>query len=108
MGRAPNGTPEGAGMVGAGGERRSEARAATSIAGSVIATGGARFRCMVSNLSRNGAEVEVDEAGRVPRAFTLELGQGGPRHGAVVAWRRPDRVGVTFPVPREAPPVLAF
>ena len=90
-----------------GDERRSEARAATSIAGTVVSANGIRVPCMVSNLSRDGAEVEVPDSGRIPRVFVLELGQGAPGHEAVVAWRRPGRAGVAFAVPRDAPPVFA-
>lgn len=76
------------------------------MAGIIVAEGGARSRCIIRNLSRNGAQVEAADGSPLPMTFTLEFGHVGPGHEARVAWRLPDRAGVTFSAPRDAPPVF--
>lgn len=55
------------------------------------------MRCTVVNMSRGGAWLRVDNAGKLPKNFTLSLQQGS-RDGkkCLIVWRSSDTVGVKF------------
>ena len=56
--------------------------------------------CVVRNISRNGARIEVDDTLALPRQFELELPQRGMVLLCEFRWRRDYRVGVRFVGPQ--------
>jgi len=62
----------------------------------VAANGAAPVRCLITNLSDEGAELEFDTDTRVPSHFSLSVPHEGIAYRAEVRWREMGRVGVTF------------
>jgi hypothetical protein len=55
------------------------------------------LRCMLSNLSLRGGEIDVSIEIALPKQFVLRLTQDGKiRRGCSVVWRRGARVGISF------------
>jgi hypothetical protein len=53
-------------------------------------------RCLVTNISDDGAELELVENVRVPPRFTLHVPHQGIAYKAEVRWRENGRIGVEF------------
>ncbi|HTV70111.1 MAG TPA: PilZ domain-containing protein [Rhizobiaceae bacterium] len=53
-------------------------------------------RCLVTNISAHGAELELVENVRVPPRFTLHVPHQGLAYKAEVRWRENGRIGVEF------------
>jgi hypothetical protein len=51
---------------------------------------------MVIDRSASGVLLKVAEALGLPESFTLIVGHSGEIRDVRVAWRQPDRLGVTF------------
>jgi hypothetical protein len=76
-------------------ERRADMRARRFKAGSIVFNDAASvFDCTVRNTSIGGACLLVTNPLTVPGDF--ELMTEGERRPCTVAWRRPDRLGVSY------------
>lgn len=66
--------------------------------GAVIldADGNPGHRCLVTNISIDGAELELVENVRVPPRFMLHVPHEGVAYKAEVRWRENGRIGVEF------------
>ena len=65
--------------------------------GKIALAGGASILdCVIRNLSVAGAQVELPSTVGVPDAFTLIDAQTGTSYEAKVAWRKGNRMGVSF------------
>lgn len=52
--------------------------------------------CVVRNISKIGAALEVESPIGVPDRFDLVLPSDGVRKSANVVWRKPNRIGIRF------------
>jgi hypothetical protein len=52
--------------------------------------------CMVRNISRTGAALDVSSAAGIPEHFTLALPSDGQHLPCHVVWRKDRRIGVAF------------
>jgi PilZ domain len=53
--------------------------------------------CALSDISNNGARIDVDNAKKLPDEFMLFLSNNGSaRRACHVVWRKPRQVGVKF------------
>ncbi len=63
----------------------------------LIVEGNAPRGCVLSDISDNGARIDVETVDELPDRFTLLLsGNGSPRRNCRVVWRQPTQVGVDF------------
>ena len=63
----------------------------------VLTDGGAAdTRCLITNVSDDGAELEFDTDQRLPNHFSLSVPHEGVVYRAEVRWREPGRIGVAF------------
>lgn len=53
-------------------------------------------RCLITNFSEDGAELQIAADVRVPGHFLLHVPQSGQVYRAEVRWREPGRIGVMF------------
>lgn len=89
-------------------DARQQARAAT-LKGASIRTGDGKpeVRCLIRNISPEGAELDVAEGTRVPQHFTLHVPHESMTYRAQVRWREDGRLGVQFNgVEKSATPFL--
>jgi hypothetical protein len=77
------------------GEHRKAARRKVTKAGK-IAFGRANLTCVVRDLSRTGAAIEVPNPASLPDKFKLILEMESASRPCVVVWRKARRVGVRF------------
>jgi hypothetical protein len=62
-----------------------------------VSSGGSVMRCMVRNISREGAAIDVENAAFVPQQFRLVMAKDSSIvHECRVAWIRKNRIGLTF------------
>ncbi|NOJ43062.1 PilZ domain-containing protein [Bradyrhizobium australiense] len=62
-----------------------------------VSSGGSVMRCVVRNISREGAAIDVDNQAFVPRHFRLVMAKDPSIvHECRVAWIQKNRVGLTF------------
>jgi hypothetical protein len=62
-----------------------------------VSAGGSVMSCVVRNISREGAAIEVDNPGFVPQHFRLVMAKDPTVvHECSVAWIKQNRVGLTF------------
>ena len=54
------------------------------------------MRCMVRNISAEGAAIEVETSAFVPARFRLVMDNGAKVHECSIAWIQKSRIGVTF------------
>jgi PilZ domain len=55
------------------------------------------YPCALSDVSDNGARLEVEDASKLPARFFLLLSKRGTvRRACGVVWRKPKQVGVKF------------
>lgn len=56
-----------------------------------------RIDCFVTDVSENGARIQVNDAENVPDCFALLLSNNGaPRRFCRAIWRKPHEIGVRF------------
>ncbi|MBX3576915.1 MAG: PilZ domain-containing protein [Rhizobiaceae bacterium] len=69
-----------------------------ALRGAVIldSAGKPQNRCLVTNISAEGAELELVENVRVPPRFVLHVPHDGAAYRAEVRWRDNGRIGVEF------------
>ncbi len=69
-----------------------------ALRGAVILDGAGtpQNRCLVTNISAEGAELELVSNVRVPPRFALHLPHEGTAYRAEVRWRDNGRIGVEF------------
>lgn len=80
-----------------GGDARQEQRAET-LNGAVIVPGNGKpeIRCLVTNISGEGAELRLEAGDRAPPQFELRVPHQAMSYRAQVRWRDEGRIGVEF------------
>lgn len=76
-------------------DRRENLRAATSFPAHILTDKG-RVPCTLADRSASGVLLKVTDALDLPETFTLVVKHSGEIRDVRVAWRQPDRLGVTF------------
>ncbi|ANW02129.1 PilZ domain-containing protein [Bradyrhizobium icense] len=62
-----------------------------------VSSGGSVMRCVVRNISREGAAIDVDNPAFVPQHFRLVMAKDPTIvHECRVAWIQKNRIGPTF------------
>jgi PilZ domain-containing protein len=62
-----------------------------------VSSGGSVMSCVVRNISREGAAIDVDNPAFVPRRFRLVMAKDPSIvHECRVAWIQKNRIGLTF------------
>jgi len=62
-----------------------------------VSSGGSVMSCVVRNISREGAAIDVDNPVFVPQRFRLVMAKdSNVVHECSVAWIKQNRIGVTF------------
>ena len=62
-----------------------------------VSAGGSVMRCVVRNISREGAAIDVENAAFVPQQFRLVMAKDSSIvHQCRVAWIKQNRIGLTF------------
>ena len=70
-----------------------------------VSSGGSVMRCVVRNISLDGAAIDVENPAFVPQRFRLVMAKDSSIvHECRVAWIKKNRIGLTFSdVPRGPP-----
>jgi hypothetical protein len=76
-------------------DKRTSARSRVLKVGTIEFEGGS-INCMVRNLSKAGAALDVVKPQDIPERFTLILLADGLRLPGNVVWRKGKRIGVAF------------
>ena len=62
-----------------------------------VSSGGSVMRCVVRNISPEGAAIDVENAAFVPQHFRLVMAKDSSIvHQCRVAWIKKNRIGLTF------------
>ena len=62
-----------------------------------VSSGGSVMRCVVRNISREGAAIDVDNPAFVPQRFRLVIAKDSSIvYECRVAWIKKNRIGLTF------------
>jgi hypothetical protein len=62
-----------------------------------VSSGGSVMSCVVRNISRDGAAIDVDNPAFVPQHFRLVMAKNPAAvHECSVAWIKQNRIGLTF------------
>ncbi len=62
-----------------------------------VSSGGSVMRCVVRNISREGAAIDVENPAFVPQRFRLVMANDSSIvHDCQVAWIQKNRIGLTF------------
>ena len=61
-----------------------------------VSAGGSVMRCVVRNISPDGAAIDVDNPAFVPAQFRLVMAGGSTTHDCTVIWIREKRIGLAF------------
>jgi hypothetical protein len=61
-----------------------------------VSAGGSVMRCVVKNISSEGAAIDVDNPVFVPGQFRLVIASDSSTHHCQVIWIREKRIGVAF------------
>jgi hypothetical protein len=62
-----------------------------------VSSGGSVMRCVVRNISREGAAIDVENPAFVPQHFRLVMAKDSAIvHECRVAWIKQNRIGITF------------
>ena len=70
-----------------------------------VSSGGSVMRCVVRNISREGAAIDVENAAFVPQQFRLVMAKDSSIvHECRVAWIKKNRIGLTFVNVAQDPP----
>jgi hypothetical protein len=67
-----------------------------------VSAGGSVMRCMVRNISPDGAAIDVDNPSFVPAQFRLVIARDSSTHDCRMIWIREKRIGVAFVKPADA------
>lgn len=62
----------------------------------LVSAGGSVMRCVVRNISPEGAAIDVDNPAFVPARFRLVMNNGARVHECSIAWIQKNRIGVAF------------
>jgi hypothetical protein len=76
-------------------ERRRHPRTEINEPG-LVSAGGSVMRCIVRNISPEGAAIDVDNPAFVPARFRLVMDNGARVHECSLAWIQKNRIGVAF------------
>ena len=77
-------------------EKRKYPRTEVDEAG-FVSSGGSVMKCMVRNISPEGAAIDVDNPAFVPQRFRLVMANDrSVVHECRVAWIQKNRIGLTF------------
>jgi hypothetical protein len=76
-------------------ERRRHTRTEINEPG-LVSAGGSVMRCIVRNISPEGAAIDVDNPAFVPARFRLVIDNGAKVHECSIAWIQKNRIGVAF------------
>lgn len=68
-----------------------------------VSAGGSVMRCVVKNISPEGAAIDVDNPAFVPGQFRLVMASDSSTHDCRVIWIREKRIGLAFVKPAEVP-----
>ena len=66
-----------------------------------VSAGGSVMRCIVRNISAEGAAIDVDNPAFVPSQFRLVLAGTSATHDCTVIWIQGKRIGLSFRKPAE-------
>jgi hypothetical protein len=66
-----------------------------------ISAGGSVMRCVVQNISPEGAAIDVANPAFVPPRFRLVMAKDSSWRECTVIWLQQNRVGVAFVMPEE-------
>jgi hypothetical protein len=69
-----------------------------------VSAGGSVLRCVVRNISQEGAALDVENPSFVPGQFRLVMASDSSTHNCTVIWIREKRIGVAFVEPATPPP----
>jgi hypothetical protein len=62
-----------------------------------VSSGGSVMSCVVRNISREGAAIDVDNPAFVPQQFRLVMAKDSSVvHECRIAWIQKNRIGLTF------------
>jgi hypothetical protein len=61
-----------------------------------VSAGGSVMRCVVRNISPDGAAIDVENPAFVPGQFRLVMARDSTTHDCRVIWIREKRIGVSF------------
>ena len=62
-----------------------------------VSSGGSVMRCVVRNISREGAAIDVENPAFIPQRFRLVMAKDSSIvHECRVAWIQKNRLGLTF------------
>jgi hypothetical protein len=61
-----------------------------------VTAGGSVMRCVVRNISPDGAAIDVENPSFVPGQFRLVMAKDSTTHDCRVIWIREKRIGVAF------------
>ena len=64
-----------------------------------VSAGGWVMRCVVRNISPEGAAIDVDNPAFVPAQFRLVMAVDSSTHDCTVIWIQQKRIGVSFAKP---------
>ena len=68
-----------------------------------VSAGGSVMRCMVRNISSDGAAIDVDNPAFVPAQFRMVMASDSSTHDCRVIWIREKRIGLAFVKPVDVP-----
>lgn len=70
-----------------------------------VSSGGSVMRCVVRNISAEGAAIDVENPAFVPQRFRLVMANDSSIvHECRVTWIKQNRIGLTFIKPAQEPP----
>jgi len=70
-----------------------------------VSSGGSVMRCMVRNISREGAAIDVENPAFVPQQFRLVMAHDSSIvHECRIAWIKQNRIGLMFINLAQEPP----
>jgi hypothetical protein len=72
-----------------------------------VSAGGSVMRCVVRNISQEGAALDVDNPSFVPSRFRLVMASDSSTRDCTVIWIREKRIGVAFVEPATPSPPAA-
>ena len=67
-----------------------------------VSAGGSVMRCMVRNISPDGAAIDVENPSFVPNRFRLVMAKDSSTRDCRMIWIREKRIGVAFMNPTSA------
>jgi len=68
-----------------------------------VSAGGSVMRCVVRNISEEGAAIDVDNPAFVPAQFRLVMASNSATYDCRVIWIQQKRIGVAFAKAADAP-----